>query len=373
MHWFVEKVKTYYPNISIKPIAVPGRTVQIDLRNPLPELLSIIEHGGILTFDSRDLQLEVKSGFLINSSGTTGTPKTALYSFDIFLSKFKDSPHKPIETIMTMGLDHIGGMDVYFSIISRGGRVFHPDKVSAAEICQVIQDKKIHFISLTPTLLNMIFLSESHLKYDLSSLKIVNFGAEVMPAALLERAKLNLPHVVFKQTFGTTETGTLQVEKHPSDPLLIKIKGSKVIDGKLYVRSDHGMLRYLEQDSPLIDGYFPTGDLVTEHEGYLKILGRDNEVINIGGHKVIPTEVEEILLGIPHVKNAVVYGEKNLITGSILVAEIVWDNTSGINNCIQYIKQILKGKTEKHKIPAKIKLVEYIKCSTRMKKIRQER
>jgi len=367
MHWFVDKVKEFYPETKIEPLAAPGQVVKY-AGDPLSTFLSVIEHGGILTFDDvpqRDFGID--TGFVLSTSGTTGEPKQALYSFDKFLLKFAEATPKPIKTVMVMGLDHIGGLDVYFSVISRGGQVFFPEQVTVDAVCELIQREKIEFISVPPTFLNLILISGANAFYDLTSLRTINFGSEPMRPTLLEHLQDVFPDVKFKQTFGTTETGTLKVECMPHKPMFIKIPDSKVIDGKLYVKSNYGMLGYLDEPSPFEDGYFPTGDMVAEWGDYVRILGRASDAVNVGGVKVSPTKVEEMISYISGVEDVVVYGEKNLITGNILVAEIVW---KGEGNCAEIVKNDMRSWVGKYEIPSKIKVVPEIVISGRMKKIR---
>ncbi len=356
MHWFVEKVRSYY---NIEPS--PSKSF-----NSFPEALSsflhCIEYGGVL-FTENDVK-NVRSGFVLKTSGTTGKSKLALYSFDQFLEKFREVKYNPIKTVMIMGLNHIGGMDVFFSVVSRGGTVIFPEEVTPKCVCQIVEQEKIQFLSMSPTFLNLILLSDSHKFYDISSLKTINFGAEVMSVNLLKRAQQEFPHVEFKQTFGTTETGTMSVVRHPDNPLLINIPDSKVVNSKLYIKSKYGMLGYIGEESPIEDGYFPTGDLVEEHGEYLKILGRQTDVVNIGGEKVLLTEVENCLLEIPFIRDVKVTSEKNLITGNILVAEVIWESEL---NCKEYIRNHV---TDKRFVPSKIKIVEEIAHSNRFKKIR---
>ncbi len=366
MHWFLNKIKGYYPK-EIEKIR-PEKNNFSNFSEALTTYLSYIEFGGLLFLEKKEEKLpEGISGFILKSSGTTGKPKLVLYSFDQFLEKFRDAQFNPIKTIMIMGLNHIGGMDVFFSVVSRGGEIIFPSKVTPQEICQIVEREKIEFLSLSPTFLNLILLSNSHKKYNISSLKIINFGAETMPSSLLDKARNELPNTNFRQTFGTTETGTMTVVRHPENPLLIKIPNSKIIDSKLYIKSTHGMIGYLGEDSPIEDGYFPSGDVVEEHGDYIRILGRQTDVVNIGGEKVLLTEVEDALLGHPNVQDAIVSSEKNAIMGNILVAQIVWNASS---DCKKDIRQYLENKYKKCFIPTKIKVVNEIPHSARFKKIR---
>ncbi len=377
MYWFLEKIKQYGINIPKLQTFRPGEIVRLEKdfnEDSFCLLFSVLNSNAIFCpFNNENIDFNINlegPGFILSSSGTTGNPKFVLYSFDKFLGKFTDAPFNPIKTIMIMDVGHIGGMDVLFSILSRGGSVIFPREKTPNEICKLISENDIKVISISPSFLNLILISNAHKEYDLSSLKTVNFGAEVMPSFLLERLKSEFPNIEFKQTFGTTETGTLQIKRHPTDPLLIKIPDSKIIEKKLYVKSNHGMIGYLNEKNPTtLDGYFPTGDLVEEYEnGFIKILGRITDNVNIGGEKVSLNEVENFILQVPYVKDVLAKSEKNSILGNILVIEVVW---TGTENCKKYIINYLKNiGVDKHKIPSKIKTIDNINITDRLKKKR---
>ena len=72
------------------------------------------------------------------------------------------------------------------------------------------------------------------------------------------------------------------------------------------------------------DGWFKTGDLVEVNEdGFIKIIGRSKEMINVGGEKVVPNELESLILNVDYIEDCLVYGERNLITGQTVVVEVV--------------------------------------------------
>jgi acyl-CoA synthetase (AMP-forming)/AMP-acid ligase II len=132
------------------------------------------------------------------------------------------------------------------------------------------------------------------------------------------------------------------------------------------------MLGYLNAPSPFNeDGWFNTKDKVEVREdGYMKILGRVTDLINVGGEKVYPVEVEGILLKFDGVKDVCVYAEKNPLVGNVVAAEISVDP---VNNSKEFIRQ-LRGfcvkNLEKYKIPVKFTLVEHELYSDRLKKKR---
>lgn len=374
MHWFLEQIKEYYPQEieKVKPLYHPNEVIRVSENfkfEHLYLLLSVIEHGGVFFFGRQydyPEKVQIPSGFILSTSGTTGQAKLVLYSFEKFLEKYRNVKKNPIKTLMIMGIDHIGGMDTFFSVVSRGGELIFPKEITPKCIAENIEKHQIEFLSLSPSFLNLMLMTNVKDFYDLSSLKKINFGAEVMPVGLLARLKETFPGVEFCQTFGTTETGTVYVKKHPDNPLLIKIPNSKIIDSKLYIQSSYGMIEYLGMENPIdSDGYFFTGDLVEEYEdGYLRILGREKDSVNIGGEKIFYQDVENLLFQLKDVKDAKVYSQENAILGKILVADVVWDSD-------QNIKKKLKEITDnKYLVPSKINLVERIEFSHRFKKVR---
>jgi long-chain acyl-CoA synthetase len=125
--------------------------------------------------------------------------------------------------------------------------------------------------------------------------------------------------VDFRQTYGLSELGVFQVKTRTRDSLWMKIGGdgieTRIVDGVLHIRSDNRMLGYLNAPSPFIDGWYDTGDIVEEHDGYIKVAGRAKEIINVGGLKILPGEVERIALLYPGVLRAKAHGVSNPITG----------------------------------------------------------
>ncbi|MEO5588266.1 MAG: long-chain fatty acid--CoA ligase, partial [Gemmatimonadaceae bacterium] len=83
----------------------------------------------------------------------------------------------------------------------------------------------------------------------------------------------------------------------------------------LHIRSDNRMLGYLNAPSPFIDGWYNTGDIVEQDGDFIKVVGRATEILNVGGLKILPGEVERVALMHPDVLRAKVVGVPNPITG----------------------------------------------------------
>ena len=104
---------------------------------------------------------------------------------------------------------------------------------------------------------------------------------------------------------------------------------------------------------------------------YIKILGRKSEIINVGGQKVYPAEVEDAILQIPNIKDVVVKGEKNSLMGNIVTAKINLVEEEDIVSVRRKVKEYCKDKLESFKIPAKMEVVEEELFNPRFKRIRK--
>ena len=131
------------------------------------------------------------------------------------------------------------------------------------------------------------------------------------------------------------------------------------------------MIGYLNAESPYTeDGWFKTGDAVEVDGDFFKILGRKSELINVGGEKVYPQEVENLILSIEHVLDVQVYGEKHPFTGNIVCAKIVFDDKCDMEMLKKEIKQTCKKKLQSFKVPVKIFISTETLYSNRYKKQR---
>ena len=184
------------------------------------------------------------------------------------------------------------------------------------------------------------------------------------------------PKIKFTQTYGLSEVGILRSKSKSSESLWVKVGGedykTRVIDGMLEIKSKSSMLGYLNADSPFTsDGWFKTGDSVEVDGDFIKILGRKSEIINVGGEKVYPQEVENILLMHTKIKDATVFGEKNPILGNIVCANIWLDKKyNEITKIKEDIKSFCRENIERYKIPVKIFFLDKDLHSKRFKKKR---
>ena len=239
-------------------------------------------------------------GLVLFSSGTSGEPKCAVHNFNKLLNKYSNK-RKTLRTLNFLLFDHWGGLNTMFHILSNGGTLVSVKDRSPEGICQLIQKYKIQLLPTTPTFLNLLLLNSTLFeKYDLSSLEIITYGAEPMPISTLNRISDKFKNLKLLQTYGLIELGVMRSKSEDNNSLWFKIEDNnykiKIIDKILYIKTDSAMLGYLNAPSPFDeDGWFITGDEVEEKGEYIRVLGRKSEIINVGGEKVYPQEVENII------------------------------------------------------------------------------
>ena len=315
-------------------------------------------------------------GLVLFSSGSTGTSKVALLDFDKLLAKFR-MPRPSFRTLTFLMLDHIGGINTLFYIFSQGGTAVPVKSHDPASVCRMIELHQIELLPTTPTFLNMLLISEAYLHHDCSSLRMITYGTESMPSSTLKHLRIALPEVELKQTYGLSELGILQTKSRASDSLWVKVGGTgyetKVVDNVLWVRSESSMLGYLNRSSPFDgEGWFCTGDMVEVDGEWMRILGRKSELINVGGEKVYPPEVENVLHEVDNVRDVAVSGRANPISGQVVFARIVLHEPEPIEQVFKRIRRHCRERLEPFKVPASIELQEEPFYGERFKKMRKQ-
>lgn len=313
-------------------------------------------------------------GLVLFTSGSSGEPKGALHDFSKLLAKFHVK-RNALLTINFLLFDHWGGLNTLFHILSNGGTVVVLENRNPDYVCELIEKHKAELLPTSPTFLNMLVLSRAYERHSLKSLKVISYGAEPMPESLLKHLNTIFPDIKLQQTYGLIELGVMRSQSQDNGSLWVKIGGegyqTRVINGILQIKSDSAMLGYLNAKSPFTeDGWFITGDSVEVDGEYFKILGRKSEMINVGGEKVFPQEVENVILEIPEVEDVVVYAESNAFTGKIVCAKIKYNGTETKAEVVKKIKTYCRTKLESFKVPVKIELVDTTFESDRFKKSR---
>ena len=326
-----------------------------------------------------ELYLKLKQlkhpGLVLFSSGSTGKSKAAVHDFVSLLEKFR-RPRHALRTLTFLLYDHIGGLNTMLYVLSNGGCIVAVQDRSPHAVLGAVEKHKVELLPTSPTFINLILLSEAFKSYDLSSLKTVTYGTEPMPESTLKRFHELFPNIQLLQTYGLSEVGILRSKSKSSDSLWLRVGGegfeTRIVDGILQIKAESAMLGYLNAPSPFTeDGWFDTGDSVEVEGEYIRILGRKSEVINVGGEKVHPAEVESVIQEIANVAEVTVYGEKNPIVGNIVCAKVNLLEEEDHKSFAVRLKRRCRERLQNYKVPLKVLIVDQKQHSERFKKVRK--
>ncbi|WP_448376846.1 ANL family adenylate-forming protein [Fervidobacterium sp.] len=304
------------------------------------------------------------------TSGTTGRPKKVYHSFSSLTRNVKVGP-KYTDNIWAFAYNptHVAGVQVFFQALMNQNSIVFVFDLEKQKIPFVLENYKVTNISATPTFYRTILpLFEK----PVETVYRVTLGGEKFDPGLEVALRKVFPNAKIVNIYASTEAGTLL----STDGEFFSIPEGKeryfkiAEDGELLVHKE-----YLGESTDIIlDGeWYHIGDIVEfTEDGRIRFVGRKNEMINVGGYKVNPNEVEEEIKKIDGVVDAYVYARKNQLTGNILVAEVVLrDKENSTQEMEKIIYEKLRTSLQNWKIPRIIKFVDEIKLTRTGKKVRQ--
>lgn len=367
-------VKTTDQELSEKMLLIkPTKIITFDNENRM-HLKIIPENLKIKNADFNSVTTKGDTGIVLFSSGTTGKPKMMIQNFSKLIKSVNiPRKQKSLTFIIFLMFDHIGGINSLLNCLLLGAPMAIPSDRKPSTVIKLIKDCGANVLPTTPTFLNLLMIDENFNQENVPSLKLITYGTERMPNVLLKKLNLAFPKVKILQTFGTSETGILKTISKSSGSLFFKIVDNdrefKIVDGELYLKSKTSVSGYINDsnDNFKADGWYATGDIVEQDdEGYIKIIARKNNIINVGGLKVFPQEVENVINNVPGVIDSSVYGEKNSIIGNIVCAK-VYSMSNDKKSLKNSIKKFCKNRLENYKVPIKI-IFDELKITERGKK-----
>jgi acyl-CoA synthetase (AMP-forming)/AMP-acid ligase II len=243
-------------------------------------------------------------------------------------------------------------------------------------VCRAIAAHQVHTLPASPTFLNLLLISDAWREHDLTSLRVIAYGTEPMPEQLLARLGEAFPRVTLAQTYGTSELGVLRTRSRDGGSLWLEFRGegfeTKIVNGVLWVRTPSAMLGYLNAPD-LFDeeGWLNTEDAVEVQGDSLRILGRVSDLINVGGQKVHPAEVENVISQMGNVRDVAVYGERNPLTGQAVAARVNLRVPEPFAAFKKRLRAFCRERLASYKIPARIELTDRDQFGVRLKKLRR--
>lgn len=331
--------------------SLPGLKQIVSIDKKLPGCLyyeDLIAEGSpedIFTEISDD-----ETTILMYTAGTTGTPKGVLLphsSFSVYVLEnvTPADPETAEKNILTVPLYHVAGIQAMMAAIYGGRTLIMERQFEPVEWMTLVAREKANRAMLVPTMLKQLIDHPDISKYDLSSLRVITYGAAPMPLPVIKKALEIFPNVSFINAFGQTETASTITVLNPEDHIIEgteaekerKLKrlasigkpmsdvAMKIVDeegktlppgeiGEILARGPRVMSGYWrdeEKTQQTIDkeGWVHTGDLgYRDEDGYYFLAGRSKDIIKRGGEMISPEEVENCVLLHPCVEEVAVIG-----------------------------------------------------------------
>lgn len=289
------------------------------------------------------------------TSGTTGLPKKVSHSFNSIARQAKRSERHANDVWgFAYNPTHMAGLQVFFQALLNQNTIVRLFGLDSKEIISEINKNQITHISATPTFYRLLLPPTG----VCSSVKRLTSGGEKFDEHTLGLLSSLFPNAKLTNVYASTEAGTLFASKGNEFCIKEDMKDKVCIrEGELLI---HKSL-LAESASIQFDGdWYHTGDLIEvscQEPLTFHFISRKTEMINVGGYKVNPTEVEECIRECKGVQDAFVYGKANRIMGNIIMGEVVREDESVTEKSI---REELQQKLQEFKIPRIIKFVEHL-------------
>ncbi len=408
-----------------------GRAVLIAVRDPLQAALAILELDGVArrmvlcTPDLSRAQLErvaalagteaiVEEGmvstrltplaapreasteteWVLLTSGTSGEPKLVLHSLASLTGAIAGNPASAVASANAAAaadaplvwstfydIRRYGGLQIYLRAVLGGYPLVltEPDEPVPDFLARAGAAGVTH-ISGTPSHWRRALMSGATARV---TPRYVRLSGEIADQAILDSLRAIYPDAVIAHAFASTEAGVAfdVTDGRAGFPAaLVGAAGRidlKVEDGTLRIRSSRTAARYLGPDAPALagdEGFVDTGDLVEFRDGRYYFLGRRGGIINVGGLKVHPEEVEAVINADPRVRLSRVQARRSPITGAIVVAEVVLHGDLPTGDAADDLKSALlercRAELKPHKVPASLRFVPTIEMTAAGKLVR---
>jgi acyl-coenzyme A synthetase/AMP-(fatty) acid ligase len=321
---------------------------------------------------------ECETEWVLLTSGTTGAPKLIVHTLASLTAPIAVAPSHGTDVVWATFYDirRYGGLQIFLRAI-RGRRsiVLAGIDESPGDYLARLGARGVTHISGTPSHWRRALMNPSA---HAISPRYVRLSGEIADQALLTTLRSFYPEASVGHAYASTEAGVgFEVndglEGFPTDvvgapgPVEIKIE-----DRSLRIRSPRTARCYLGEDVTLRDdeGFVDTGDIVERRGERYYFLGRRSGVINVGGQKVYPEEVEAVIARHPAVRMACVRSRRSPITGSLVVADVVVDGEPTPDHKSDILR-LCHERLAPYKVPAAIRFVPALDVGAAGKLVRQ--
>jgi acyl-CoA synthetase (AMP-forming)/AMP-acid ligase II len=320
------------------------------------------------------------------TSGTTGNPKGVLHCFNTTLCTCETFNRELAVTDRDVMLDYlpVGLNWGYMTLVQAamaGARVVLMERFSADAALELIERERITYIPTAPASIVAMLNSAELAQRDLSSLRIVITGGASAAVETIKAFQAAVPSAKLIELYGMLETGYHSFTRLTDDPLKVNgtvgrcvdEMGLRIIDddgndvpfgevGEIAAVGPSVHMGYLDnpaanRDSFTPDGWFRTGDLgqYADKEGNVRIAGRKKEIINRGGKKYFPREIEELLYQHPTIVQAAIVGAPDSRLGEKNCLCVIIKPGSSLT--LDEVVSFLKGRVADYKLPEALVLM----------------
>ena len=311
--------------------------------------------------------------WVLLTSGTTGAPKMLIHDLRSLTEAIQSSLNQETDVVWGTFYDirRFGGLQILLrALLGRGSLVLSGTAEPLGDYLLRLGALGVTHISGTPSHWRRALMSP---QARAISPRYIRLSGEIADQAILNTLRSFYPQAAIGHAFASTEAGVgFEVndglEGFPAS--MVGARGEvaiKIQDDSLRIRSPRTALRYVDGEDVALadrDGFVDTGDIVEPRGDRYYFLGRRNGVINVGGLKVYPEEVEAVINRHPAVQISIVHARRNSITGSLVSADVVLKgepDQSGANTQIAAFKreilQICRESLAPHKVPATVRCV----------------
>jgi acyl-coenzyme A synthetase/AMP-(fatty) acid ligase len=325
---------------------------------------------------------ELETEWVLLTSGTTGVPKLVVHTLATLTAPMIGSGQiGGAATVWSTFYDmrRYAGIQTFLrAMLGGGSMVLSSAQESVGDFLVRVGAHGVTHINGTPSHWRRALMSNAAAKM---APHYVRLSGEIADQAVLDNLRAGFPEAGITHCFASTEGGIIfdvTDVRAGFPPSFIGRRGNvdvRLVDGSLRVKSDSGALGYLGDVAPMFeaDGYVDTGDMVELRDGRYYFIGRRGGVINIGGQKVHPEEIEAVINRHPGVRMSIVKARKNPITGAIVAADVMPVSEPADPEALK--KEILdecRAALARYKVPASIRFVPTLDFAASGKLMRRD-
>jgi len=323
-----------------------------------------------------------ESTITVLTSGTTGEPKAAKHTWESLSRPVRIAPEiKHPRWLLTYRPHLYAGLQVMLQCFANHGVMVCTDAhIAPQALAEFLAAEKVQFVSATPSFWKRLLFSVESVVLDKIPFGQITLGGEVVEQWLLDALQVRFPSARLLHIYATTELGRCfsVSDGRAGFPVRYLQKMTreraemKIVDRELLVRSPNSMKGYDPYSLHEFHSqdWFRTGDLVEIIGDRVYFVGRKSDIINVGGIKVHPLEVERVIRQIPGVSDVRVFGKRSSVVGELVACEIVPSREHDPERLRKSIHRICLTRLSSSQQPRLIHMVEQIEMTAACKTLR---